>query len=84
MAEYNIFEADRSLAQNIDRDYFAQDTPLKSEFNNLCHALFSNADRHNETATRKAAHTTLVTTFGLKRNEHSSEVLFQLTMNDLF
>jgi len=37
-----------------------------------------------ETSTRKAAHTTLVTTFGLKRNEYSAEILFQMTMNDLF
>ncbi|MCL2164473.1 MAG: ATP-binding protein [Oscillospiraceae bacterium] len=38
----------------------------------------------SETATRKAAHTTLVTTFGVKHNEYGAEVLFQLTMNDLF
>lgn len=38
----------------------------------------------SETGTRKAAHTTLVTTFGLVRNAYSAEVLFQLTMNDLF
>jgi len=37
-----------------------------------------------ETGTRKAAHTTLVTTYGLKRNEYGAEVLFQITMNDLF
>ena len=37
-----------------------------------------------ETGTRKAAHTTLVTTYGLKRNEYSAEILFQMTMNDLF
>ena len=37
-----------------------------------------------ETGTRKAAHTTLVTTYGLKQNEYSAEVLFQLTMDDLF
>jgi len=38
----------------------------------------------NETGTRKAAHTTLVTTYGLKRNEYSAEIPFQLTMSDLF
>jgi hypothetical protein len=38
----------------------------------------------DETGTRKAAHSTLVTTFGLTRNEYSAEVLFQLTMDDLF
>ena len=37
-----------------------------------------------ETGTQKAAHTTLVTTYGLKRNEYSAEILFQLKMNDLF
>ena len=38
----------------------------------------------SETGTRKAAHSTLVTTFGLKRNEYSAEIPFQLTMKDLF
>jgi len=37
-----------------------------------------------ETGTRKAAHTTLVTTFGLRQNAYGAEILFQLTMNDLF
>ena len=37
-----------------------------------------------ETNTKKAVHTTLVTTYGLMQNEYSAEVLFQLTMNDLF
>lgn len=37
-----------------------------------------------ETATKKAAHTTLVTSYGLKRNEYSSEILFQITMDDFF
>ncbi|MCL1895507.1 MAG: AAA family ATPase [Clostridiales bacterium] len=37
-----------------------------------------------ETGTRKAAHTTLLTTFGLSRNEYSAEILFSLTMDDLF
>jgi AAA+ ATPase superfamily predicted ATPase len=44
----DLFEPDRSLAQNVDRAYFAQDAPLKSEFDNLYRALFSNADRHIE------------------------------------
>jgi len=38
----------------------------------------------SETKTRKAAHTTLVTTYDLAANEHSAEVLFRVTMNDLF
>jgi len=32
----------------------------------------------------KAAHTTLITTCGLTKNMYSAEILFQLTMNDLF
>ena len=42
----DFFEADRSLAQNIDRIYFAPDAPLKSEYDNLFAALFRNADNH--------------------------------------
>jgi len=38
----------------------------------------------SETGTRSAAHTTLVTTYGLTRNEYSAEVMFQITMDDLF
>ena len=37
-----------------------------------------------ETETRKAAHTTLVTTFGLTDNEYSAEILFRITMDALF
>jgi len=37
-----------------------------------------------ETKTKKAAHTTLITTYGLTKNMYSAEILFQLTMNDLF
>jgi len=55
----------------LDKQYSARLREKKSSF-------------LNETGTRKAAHTTMVTTFGLLRNEYSAEVLFQLTMNDLF
>jgi len=37
-----------------------------------------------ETGTRKAAHITMITTYGLIQNKYSAEVLFQLTMADLF
>ena len=37
-----------------------------------------------ESGTRKAAHTTFVTTYGLIQNTYSSEILYQLTMKDLF
>ena len=36
------------------------------------------------TRTRKALHLTMVTTYGVKRNIHSSEVQREVTMNDLF
>ena len=42
----DFFEADRSLAQNIDRTYFAPDAPLKNEYSNLYHSLFANADSY--------------------------------------
>lgn len=38
----------------------------------------------NETGTRKAAHTTLISTFGLRRNEYSNEIPFQLDLDGLF
>ena len=37
-----------------------------------------------ETGTRSALHTTLVTTYGLIRNEHSAQVQSLVTMEDLF
>lgn len=36
------------------------------------------------TGTRKALHTTMVTTYGLKRNKYSDVVLREVTMDDLF
>jgi len=38
----------------------------------------------NENGMQKAAHTTLVTTYGLSNNIYSAEILYQLTMKDLF
>jgi hypothetical protein len=37
-----------------------------------------------ETRTRKAANTTLITTYGLKHNASAAEIPFQLTLDDLF
>ena len=34
--------------------------------------------------TRKAAHTTMVTTFGLKRNMYQAGILFEVTLDELF
>jgi predicted AAA+ superfamily ATPase len=37
-----------------------------------------------ETGTRKAVHTTMITTFGLKHNEYSGEILQEVTLDELF
>jgi len=37
-----------------------------------------------ETGTKSALHTTLVTTYGLVRNEHAAAVQSEVTMEDLF
>ena len=37
-----------------------------------------------ETRTRKAAHTTMATTFGLKKNMYQAGVLFEVTLDELF
>ena len=37
-----------------------------------------------DTKTKKAIHTTLVTTYGLRRNSHSDIVKSVVTMDDLF
>jgi len=42
----DFIESDRSLAQNVDRIYFAPDAPLKNEYDNLFRALFKNADSY--------------------------------------
>jgi len=38
----------------------------------------------NETKTRKAVHITMVTTYGVKRNEYWGNIQSEVTMNDLF
>jgi AAA+ ATPase superfamily predicted ATPase len=42
----DFFESDRSLAQNIDRIYFAPNALLKDEYDNLYRALFKYSDNH--------------------------------------
>jgi AAA+ ATPase superfamily predicted ATPase len=37
-----------------------------------------------ETRTQAVAHTTMITTFGLKRNAYANEILFRLSLDDLF
>jgi len=38
----------------------------------------------NSTRTRKAVQTTMITTYGLKKNEYSSEILSEILLDDLF
>ena len=38
----------------------------------------------NETKTRKTVHTTMVTTFGIKRNQYWGNIQSEITMDDLF
>ena len=38
----------------------------------------------NSTHTRKAVQTTMITTFGLKRNDYSAEIVSQVVLDDLF
>jgi len=38
----------------------------------------------SETKTRKAVHTTMITTYGVKRNEYWGQIQSEVTMNDLF
>jgi AAA+ ATPase superfamily predicted ATPase len=38
----------------------------------------------SETKTRKAVHTTMITTYGVKRNEYWNNIQSEATMNDLF
>jgi len=37
-----------------------------------------------ETKTRKAVHITMITTYGVKRNEYWGNIQSEVTMNDLF
>jgi len=37
-----------------------------------------------ETRTRKAAHTTMITTYGLRRNSYQAGIPFEITLDDLF
>jgi len=37
-----------------------------------------------ETQTRKAAHTTMITTYGLRRNAYQAGIPFEIMLDDLF
>jgi hypothetical protein len=38
----------------------------------------------DETKTRKAVHTTIISTYGVKPNSYSGNIQSEVTMNDLF
>jgi hypothetical protein len=38
----------------------------------------------NSTRTRKAVQTTFITTFGLKQNDYSAEIVSEVVLDDLF
>jgi len=38
----------------------------------------------NATHTRKAVQTTMITTFGLKKNEYGAEIASEVVLDDLF
>lgn len=42
----NLLNPQQSLAQNIDRLYFAKNAPMREEFDELFNALFSQADKY--------------------------------------
>ena len=42
----NLLNPQQSLAQNIDRLYFAKNAPMREEFDELFNALFSHADKY--------------------------------------
>ena len=60
-----------SSEYNIDKEY---DMNLRNK-----KAAFS-----AETRTRKAAHLTMITTYGLKRNMYQAGIYFEVTLDDLF
>ena len=51
----SLMERSKSVAQNIDSLFFAQNAPLRNEFNDLYKALFKNASPHIAIVTAMAA-----------------------------
>ena len=88
-----------SLAQNIDKLCFSRSGTLRDEFSILYSSLFKRPENHelvienlrnkksafiHETNVRKAVHITMVTTYGVKRNEYWNNIQSEVVMNDLF
>jgi hypothetical protein len=82
---------ERVLAEyyaTIDNLVFDEDAPLRDEFE--IDATYEERLRNKisafagETKTKKTLFLTMVSTYGVKRNKHSSIVRAQVTMDDLF
>jgi len=73
----SMLDKSMSMAQNIDRLFFAKNAPLKEEFNDLYRALFKNATPHIEVVTALATKGK-----GLTRKEILT--LTKLTDNGMF
>ena len=68
----NLCEIKFSSGQyQIDKKYHESIRNKKSAFANSTH-------------TRKAVQTTMITTFGLKKNDYSAEIVSEVTLDDLF
>ena len=80
----SMMDRSLSLAQNIDRLFFAGDALLKDEFHDLYHALFKNAAPHTDVVTALASkgigmtRAELLHTTGLTDNGAFSTVLEEL------
>lgn len=64
---YSLIEPNDSLAQNIDRLFFSEDGVLRLEFDELYHALFSNADLYIEVVKLLCEHKSGLTYQGISK-----------------
>ncbi|MDR1495578.1 MAG: AAA family ATPase [Clostridiales Family XIII bacterium] len=84
----NLFDKARSFSQNVDRLCFANDAPLRNEYEELYRSLFRNADRHMKIvealSTRKGGMTRseIEKASGITANGHMTEVLSELEQCD--
>ena len=69
---YSLIRSSDSLAQNIDRLFFLEDGALRLEFDELYHALFSNADLYIEVVKLLCEHKS-----GLTFSEISKAIHFE-------
>ena len=69
---YSLMRPEESVAQNIDRLFFAANGELKNEFDNLYHSLFKKA----------CDHITIVTAMATKAKGLTRKELLELTLNN--